>query len=519
MVTIALLLFLPLIGLLVQLNPFIESGGINANNMGNLFHLWEYLLPRYMIDTLVLLMGVSLGVVVLGVGNAWLVVNYQFPGKKVIEFALIAPMAIPAYLMAYLMVDLLQFSGTFQTSLRILLGLDSLWFLPDPRSLVGAMGTFTFCFYPYVYLITRSQFMEHSSLLMDASKAMGYSPVKTFYKLALPLARPSIVAGMALVWMEVLADYGAVSYFGVHTLSTGIFKAWLSFGDRVTAIQLALSLFIFITLIFFIEQMSRSNIRYANQTRGPYQVKKLTGIYALLAFVITGGTVLIGFALPVILLLQSVYQQGFQIDGPYLNWLRNSLLISVITAFISVGLAINFAYVVRIKQRLFWANRLLGFGYAIPGAVMAIGILSFLEVFDLAWWMSTSIWILIYAYVVRFLASSIYSIEAGLLRITVSIDQSAAILGLTKYQILKKIHLPLLSRSVGIAGIFVFVDVMKELPATMLLRPFNYDTLAIKIYQLASDERLIELALPALTIVIVGLIPVVLLTQVMEHSS
>jgi iron(III) transport system permease protein len=194
-------------------------------------------------------------------------------------------------------------------------------------------------------------------------------------------------------------------------------------------------------------------------------------------------------------------------------------MISVITACISVGLAINFAYAVRIKQRLFWVNRRLGFGYAITGAVMAIGILSFLEVFDLAWWMSTSIWILIYAYVVRFLASSIYSIEAGLLRITVSIDQSAAILGLTKYQILKKIHLPLLSRSVGIAGIFVFVDVMKELPATMLLRPFNYDTLAIKIYQLASDERLIELALPALTIVIVGLIPVVLLTQVMEHSS
>lgn len=518
LVLIAIFLFLPIVGLISQLIPFSGDGIIESNNNGNLSHLWKYLLQSYIVDTLKLMFGVSIGVLILGVGNAWVVVNYQFPGRKLIELFLIAPLAVPSYVMAYLFVDLLQYSGPIQTSLRIFLGVDSLWFFPDPRSLMGAIWTFSFCLYPYVYLITRSQFIEHSSRLMEVSESLGYSQKKSFFRLALPMARPAIIAGMALVLMEVLADYGAVSYFGVHTISTGIFKAWLSLGDRVTAIELALGLLLIVIIVFYIEQMSRSNIRYGIHRRSPHLVKQLDGIYAILGVCFTGGTVILGFALPFVLLLQSAYLHGFQVDPNYSHWLKNSLLISFITALISALLAVGFTYAVREKKNLSWINKLLGFGYAIPGTVVAIGILSFLELFQLAWWISSSIWVLIYAIVIRFLASSINSIEAGLSRVTYSMDETAALLGLTKIQILKRVHAPLLKRSIGIAFIFVFVDVMKELPATMLLRPFNFDTLAIKIYQLAADERLIELSLPSLTIVILGLIPVFILAKSLERK-
>jgi iron(III) transport system permease protein len=337
-------------------------------------------------------------------------------------------------------------------------------------------------------------------------------------KLVLPMARPAIFAGMALALMEVLADFGAVSYFGVQTFATGIFKAWLSFGDRVAAVQLALGLLSFVLLIFFIEQSSRSKLRFASATRSKPLAKSLEGKKAFFAFAFCGATLLCGFLIPAFALLQLLFKQGLTIDIRYLDWLSNSLLVSILTALISVALAVFFAYSVRMNARLSWVNRLLGFGYALPGAVLAIGILAFLEIFQLAWWMSASILVLIYAYLVRFLSSSLQSVEAGLARITPSIDASAALLGLSKAQILKRVHVPLLKRSLITAGLFVFVDVMKELPATLLLRPFNFDTLAVATYQLAADERLAELALPSLTIVLVGLFPVLLLSRVISKS-
>jgi iron(III) transport system permease protein len=518
-VPIATLLFLPFIGLILPLNPLEQSGVIESNSTSHLQHLWEYLLPSYLMDTFKLMVGVTFGVLMLGVGNAWLVVNYQFPGKKVIELALIMPLAIPAYVMAYLLVDLLQFSGPIQTSIRMIFRSDSLWFFPEPRSLLGAILTFSLCLYPYVYLIMRTQFLERNSTLMEVSATLGYSQTQTFYKLALPMARPAIMAGIALVLMEVLADYGAVSYFGIQTFSTGIFKAWLSYGDRVTAIQLALGLCVVVIFILSIEHMSRSKIRYAKDRKKSLKVIKLGRINALFAFVFSGGTVFLGFLLPVLVLLQSIYTIGVQVDSRYFNWLSNSLLVSLITTFVSVSIAVGLAYLVRINPSYFWLNRLMGFGYALPGMILGIGILSLLEFFDLAWWITTSLWILIYAYIVRFLASSIQSIEAGFSRISISIDESASLLGQTKYQILKRIHLPLLSRSITIGAIFVFVDILKELPATMLLRPFNFDTLALKIYQFAADERLTELAQPSLTIVLVGLIPVFILTKLLEKNT
>lgn len=517
-VPLALLLFLPLFGLAA---PFLfPSLGSSPEPIatGTLTHLWNYVLGGYIVSTLLLIGGVAFGVFILGVGNAWIIASYDFPGKKIFEWALILPLAVPTYVMAYLFVDLLQFSGPIQTSMRAILGLDSLWFFPDPRSLTGAIWSFSFCLFPYVYLITRTAFLERSRRLIEVSETLGYSPFQGFTKLVLPMARPAIFAGMALALMEVLADFGAVSYFGVQTFATGIFKAWLSFGDRLAAVQLSLGLLTLVLLIFFVEQNSRSKLRYASSSQSKPIAIPLQGKKSLLAFLFCGLTLLFGFLLPAFALFQLLFKQGFSVDIRYLDWLSNSLSVSLITAVVSVAFAVFFAYAVRINPRLAWVNRLLGFGYALPGAVLAIGILSFLEIFQLAWWMSASVLVLVYAYLVRFLSSSLQSVEAGLSRITPSMDGSAALLGLSRVQILRRVHVPLLKRSLITAGLFVFVDVMKELPATLLLRPFNFDTLAVATYQLAADERLAELALPSLTIVLVGLFPVLILSRVIAKS-
>lgn len=517
-VPIALFLFLPLFGLAAPFLFPVGGGGAEVLATGTLSHLWNYVLSGYIVSTLILIVGVGVGVFVLGVGNAWIIASYDFPGKKIFEWALILPLAVPTYVMAYLFVDLLQFSGPIQTTLRSLLNVDSLWFFPDPRSMAGAIWSFSFCLFPYVYLITRTAFLERSRRLIEVSETLGYSPFRGFINLVLPMARPAIFAGMALALMEVLADFGAVSYFGVQTFATGIFKAWLSFGDRLAAVQLALGLLSFVLLIFFIEQSSRSKLRYSSSIQGKSVSIRLHGRRALLALIFCGMTLLCGFVLPAIALLQLLFEQGLTVDIRYLDWLRNSLSVSLMTAVISVLLAVFFAYAVRVNSQLSWVNRLLGFGYALPGAVLAIGILSFLEIFQLAWWMSASLLVLIYAYLVRFLSSSLQSVEAGLSRITPSMDGSAALLGLSKMEILRRVHVPLLKRSLITAGLFVFVDVMKELPATLLLRPFNFDTLAVATYQLAADERLAELALPSLTIVLVGLLPVLVLSRVIAKT-
>ena len=514
---LALFLFLPLFGLVV---PFLfpTQGAVDVLALNTLSHLWNFVLGGYIASTLILITGVGVGVFILGVGNAWLVASYDFPGKKLFEWALILPLAVPTYVMAYLFVDLLQFSGPIQTTLRALFEVDSLWFFADPRSMSGAIWSFSFCLFPYVYLMTRTAFLERSRRLIEVSETLGYSPLQGFIRLVLPMARPAIFAGVALALMEVLADFGAVSYFGVQTFATGIFKAWLSFGDRLAAVQLALGLLSFVLLIFFVEQSSRSKLRYSLSAQSKSVTKRLKGKQAFFAFAFCGATLLCGFVFPGLALLQLLFKQGLSLDIRYFDWLTNSLSVSLLTAMISVVLAVFFAYSVRVNSRLNWVNRLLGFGYALPGAVLAIGILSFLEIFQLAWWMSVSVMVLIYAYLVRFLSSSLQSVEAGLFRITPSMDSSAALLGLSKSQILRRVHIPLLKRSLITAGLFVFVDVMKELPATLLLRPFNFDTLAVATYQLAADERLAELALPSLTIVMVGLLPVLFLSRLIAKT-
>lgn len=523
-ILLSLFLSLPIIGLLL---PLFWGGGqpLSSAELGEigdstLLHLWNYVLTDYVVTTLLLGLGVGIGVFILGVGNAWLVANYQFPGKKLFEWGLILPLAVPAYVMAYLFVDFLQFSGPLQTILRDSFGIHAA--LPDPRSLGGAIWTFSLCLYPYVYLVARTSFLDRSAHLMEAAETLGYSSVEAFIRLVLPMTRPAIFTGIALALMEVLADFGAVSYFGLQTFATGIFKAWLSFGDRMAAVHLSLMLLTFVLLVFYWEQHNRSRQRYAlvNTTSQGVIPKRLQGTHALYASCFCGLTLFFAFVLPMLILLHLLLSEGFTMDPRYFSWLKNSLGLAALTAIVAVICAVFLAYAARLSQSqtLRSMNRVLTVGYALPGAVLGVGILSLMGLLDVAWFMSVSVGVLVYAYLIRFLSAGLQSIETGLTRITPAMDGTAALLGAKPWEMIRRIHLPLLRRSVLTALLFVFVDVMKELPATLLLRPFNLDTLAVATYQLAADERLAELALPALSIVLVGLLPVILLTRAISKE-
>ncbi len=517
-IVLSLFLALPIIGLFLPI--FLGTGQpLSPTELGEvkestLMYLWNYVLKDYVVTTFILVFGVGMGVFTLGVGNAWLVANYQFPGKKIFEWALILPLAVPTYVMAYLFVDFLQFSGPLQTMMRNSLGISLI--LPDPRSLGGAIWTFSLCLYPYVYLIARTSFLDRSAHLMEAAETLGYSSVQAFIRLVLPMTRPAIFTGIALALMEVLADFGAVSYFGLQTFATGIFKAWLSYGDRIAAVQLSLILLAFVLLVFYWERHNRSRQRYGSGSTNtqPAVPKHLKGSHAFYASSFCGMTLLLAFLLPMFVLLRLLISEGVSIDPRYFSWLQNSLGLSALTAVLAVMIAVFLAYAARLTESkiLQKINRILSVGYALPGAVLGVGILSLLGFLDVAWFISTSVAVLIYAYLIRFLSSGLQSIETGLMQITPAMDGTAALLGAKPWEMIRRIHLPLLRRSVLTATLFIFVDVMKELPATLLLRPFNLDTLAVVTYQLAADERLSELALPAISIVLLGLLPVILLS-------
>jgi iron(III) transport system permease protein len=514
-ILLAVSLIFPIIGLIIAIIlP-------DTTDSQNLTHLWGTVLGGYALTTFLLCVGVAICTFLLGVGSAWMVANYDFFGKSVYEWALILPLALPAYVMAYLYVDFLQFAGPAQTLLREVLGVERLNWFPEPRSLGGAILVLSLCLYPYVYLLSRASFIEKSPNLMNAAMTLGLSASGAFWKIALPLARPAIVAGLTLTLMEVVADYGAASYFGLQTFSTGIYRAWLSLGDKVAASQLAISLLVTVLLLVFLEQYSRRRMRFvgANQRAKNIILKKLSSSQQIIANVLCFIPLGFGFIFPLIMMLRLNWQVSgqaeHQLDARYFDWLWNTMSLSAGTALVAVCIGLVLAYSARVyKGRVqTWVNRLVSLGYALPGSVLAVGILLFLGYFDLAWLLTGSVLVLMYAYLVRFLSSSLQSIEAGLAKITPSMDASAVSLGLNYLQVLWEIHLPLLNRSLLTAGIFVFVDVMKELPATLMLRPFNFDTLAVITFQLASDERLAEAVIPAFTIVLAGLIPVFILSK------
>src|SRR5574343_47038 len=452
---VALLAGLPVAS--VGLNLFV--GGTSAT-WG---HLTATVSTEYIANSLWRCLGVACGVGLVGVTTAWLTAMHDFPGRRFFEWALVLPLAVPAYVMAYVYTDFLQFVGPVQTFLRDTFGWahGDYWF-PDIRTLPGAMLMFVCVLYPSVYLLARTAFLERASGMLEAARTLGMGPWRAFFSVSLPLARPAIVAGIALALMETLADYGTVAYFAVNTFTTGIYRAWFSLGDRVAAAHL----------------------------RGPA---------AGLAMLACALPLLLGFILPAALLLKMALTEGdAQFGERFLILSRNSFVLAGSTAVIGVFLALLLAYGARLSKATFAhaLNRLVGLGYAVPGAVIAVGVLIPVTRLDnwlagqwAAWFgynpgllLTGGIAALIYAYLVRFLAVALHTVESSLAKITPSMDDAARSLGMGQGETLRRVHVPMLRGSLFTAGLLVFVDVMKELPATLVMRPFNFDTLATQAY-------------------------------------
>ncbi len=523
-VAVAALFAVPLLG--VVLNIF-------SPGQGNWPHLVSTVLPDYVQNSLTLMLGVGAAVVIGGTGTAWLVVMCRFPGRRLFEWMLVLPLAIPAYVVAYAYTDLLQHAGPVQTLLRELTGWGprDYWF-PNIRSTGGAILVFSAVLYPYVYLLARTAFLQQSICALEVGRSLGRSPWGAFWSIALPLARPAIVTGMALALMETLADFGTVAHFGVPTFTTGIYRTWYSMGDRVAAAQLASVLLAFVFALLLLEQWSRWRARFHETSRrwqaiDPY---RLRGWRAWLATAFCAGPLLIGFIAPVGMLLWMAAIGGHNpLTKRYLELTANSATVASITAVLAVVLALFLAYLARIERSPLaaGANRVASLGYAVPGSVIAVGILLPVAALDNAidtWFrnhfgygvgliFTGGIAALVFAYLVRFLAVSFNTVQASLGKVTTHMDDVARSLGHGPLSTALKVHIPVISGGLLTAGLIVFVDVFKELPATLIMRPFDFDTLAVQAYNLAKDERLTQAATPSLIIVACGLLPVFLLSR------
>ncbi|MCX7896466.1 MAG: iron ABC transporter permease [Rhodocyclaceae bacterium] len=520
------------IGLLVALPVLAVFANVLVGGTAQTWtHLAETVLGEYVVNSFLLALSVGTGVAVVGVGLAWLVAMTDFPARRFFEWALLLPMAMPAYVMAYVYTDLLQFTGPIQTYLREVYGWKrgDYWF-PEIRSLAGAATMFVSVLYPYVYLLVRTAFLEHGAASFEAARSLGLSPRRAFLRVSLPLARPAIVAGVALVLMETLADYGTVAYFAVPTFTTGIYRAWFSLGDRVAAAQLAASLLVFVLLLLALERWSRGRARFQDTGLRRAPPIRLSGWQRVLAVAASFLPLFLGFLLPAGWLCKLALSEGDATFGVrYLELAKNSLSVAGLAAVLAVFLALLLAYAKRMRptRLAHLVNRLVGAGYAVPGSVIAVGVL--IPITRLDHWLATAwqeafgvhpgliltggVAALVYAYLARFLAVALNTVEAGLARITPSMDAAAKSLGSSAAETLRRVHFPLLRGSLLSAGLLVFVDGMKELPATLVMRPFNFDTLATQTFMLASDERLAEASTAALAIVAVGLIPVIILMR------
>jgi iron(III) transport system permease protein len=501
-------------------------------------HLASTVLPEYVGHSLLLVAGVGVGTLLIGVSTAWLCTLCRFPGSSLLQWLLLLPMAMPAYIIAYTYTGLLDFSGPIQASLRLWfdLGYGDYWF-PQIRSLGGAVAMLTLVLYPYVYLLTRAAFLEQSLCVLEVSQTLGSGPWRSFFTVALPLARPAIIAGLTLALMETLADFGTVQYFGVTTFTTGIFRTWFGLGDQAAAAQLAGLMMSLVLLLIVLERWSRRQARFHHTSQRYRKITKfsLRGWRAAAAFTVCLFPLLFGFLVPVgRLALWALQTWRHAIDSDFWALVVNSLFLAAAAALLTLLFALFLAYGQRLRpgKLVNFSVRLTGMGYAIPGLVIAIGVIIPFAWFDntLDSWMryrfnfstglllSGTVSALLFAYLVRFLAVSLHTVEAALAKIKPSIDEAGRSLGLTPGGVLGRIHLPLMRGSLLSALLLVFVDVLKELPATLVLRPFNFNTLAVRAFELASDEMLAESSAAALAIVLAGLLPVILLSRAIRRA-
>ncbi len=525
---------------IILVSPVVALVGLAFLPTENIWpHLVSTVLWRYIFNTLVLMAGVGVAILFGGVCTAWVITMCRFPGRRIFEWALLIPMAMPAYVIAYAYTDLLEYAGPVQKMLRGLFGWQSsrdYWF-PDIRTIGGAILMMSLVLYPYVYLLSRAGFLSQSVSVLEASRLLGHGPWRTFWKVAMPLARPAIAVGVALALMETLNDFGTTDYFAVQTFTVGIYNTWLGMNSLPGAAQLSTVLLIFVLVLIGIERAGRRQQRF-HETAGrhaPLPGYRLTGIRAVAAIVICATPLIFGFVVPAFV-LGGYALEHYQttLDNNFLRLVENSILLSagaaglalLIALFLNYGARLSGTVIVRV------ASRFASIGYAVPGAVLAVGV-----VMPVAWFdnavdgfsravfgastgliLSGTVAALLFAYVVRFLAVSHGTIESGLSRITPSMDDAARNLGATGLATLRRVHFPMIRGSALTAVLLVFVETMKELPMTLLLRPFNFDTLATFAYQYASDEQIEEAALAALAIVFTGLGPVLLLSLAIRRS-
>ena len=494
-------------------------------------HLREYVLPRVAWNTLVLVLGVVLVAVALGTALAWLTAACEFPGRAFFSWALLLPMAMPAYVLAFVAVATLDYAGAVPVALRGMFG-EGLW-VPPIRSTGGVILVLALAAYPYVYLLARAAFLTHGARALEAAQSLGLGPWRGLFHVALPMARPWIAAGAALVAMETLADFGAVSVFNFDTFTTAIYKSWFGLFSLETALGLALVLLVFVMVALSVERMARGKARFGAADSGARAATRLVlpGWRGALALALVIAVFLAGFLVPALVLVDwSLGSAAMDLDARYLNYISRTLVLAAMAAVSCAGLALVLGYAGRFSDA--WATRaaeqVATLGYAIPGTVLAVGVVGALAGFDLAWqgvfggdglWLQGTVLALLLGYIARFLTVAHGPLQSALGRIRPSLEEAALSLGAGTREILGRIHFPLLRAGFGTALLLVFVDVMKEMPITLMTRPFGWDTLAVRVFEMTAEGEWQRAALPSLVIVVAGLLPVALLTWRIERAA
>tara|TARA_B100001113_G_scaffold58908_1_gene44433 strand:- start:1047 stop:2609 length:1563 start_codon:yes stop_codon:yes gene_type:complete len=498
----------------------------------NWSHLINFVLTDYILNSIYLIVGVSILSLVFGVGTAWLVTNYDFLGRGWQEWALILPLAVPPYILAYTFTSLFDTYGSANEIIRYVFNIeDENVFFPNVRNLYGAILVFASTLYPYVYLTTRMSFLNQSRTLLESGKLLGLDNKSVFYKLALPMARPAIIAGLALVIMETLSDFGAVEHFAVPTFTIGIYRTWFGMYDLNTAMQLSSLLLIFVAFFLLVERLERNKLAYsyAGSTFKPIKKIKLTGWKNYSAFIFCFVPLFIGFLLPIFEISNWAinYTSESFFSNNFLSSFFNTIFLGILAGIICTSFAFLFNFLKRFESGAFLKtiSFVLSLGYAIPGLVLAVGIIQFFSLLDnnflrpfLDFVLTGSILGLLLAYVIKTYALANNSVESGFQRIDRTLDDVSLSLGTSKSKIFFKIHLPLMKTGILTSLILVISEIIKELPATLILRPFNFDTLAVTTYIYAAEERMFEAATPAMMIVMIGLIPIFFLSKIIRES-
>ena len=523
---------IPLFILLFFLAPIlIILSSVFADYSENWSHIYEYVLGDYILNSLILVSGVSILVMIIGSLTAWLVTNYQFFGKRFFEWGLILPLAIPPYILAYTFTGLFDSYGTMNEIARSLFNLQQNEMLfPNIRNIYGAIIVFSFTLYPYVYLICRTAFLNQSRSMFEVGRTLGLSQASIFLKLALPLVRPALIAGTMIVAMETLSDFGAVDHFAISTFTTGIFRTWYGMYDLTTAMQLASMLLIFITFCLVIERTSRKNANYSTigSNFKPTQVTRLGSLGSSVCFFVCFVPIFIGFILPILEILNwSLRFNTSFFNEQFFSISLNTVLLSILSAILCtfIAMIINFSIRYKNSSVIKSINPFLNIGYAVPGLILAVGIVQLFVFLDNnilnsleGYFLTGSLFGLIFAYIIKSYALANSTYEAGYQKISQTIDDSARVLKSTGLNLLFRVHFPILKASFFTSILLVTSEVVKELPATLILRPFNFETLAVSTYIYASEERMVEAAAPATAIILIGLIPIFFISQMIRAS-